>query len=239
MQTLYVRIADQKLVEISSHAPTPDFLDAIATNYGGVAADYAYYTMTAAEEVRVANGDEYTLIWVDKTIKGMDFSIEEKKDWLNVIISTTSNKVTFNSINIAKVQVYDPKQSYIQNDIVFSKDAIWKCQIASTDKEPATESTDWSQEAQAILATLSILIPDKSTIDKTANFTDNLPVRLPNGSASMEVTFTDGVCKKIILFNSFTNCGTWYIPADNIRVTLNGTNYRIDKQATFSGLLPF
>jgi hypothetical protein len=170
----------------------------------------------------------------------LDFSIEDNKGWLSASLSTTSNKVTLNSVDVSKVMDYTQNATYTQSDLVFFKDAIWKCQVTTIEEAPADLDTkSWSMEAPAAQLTLTILNSDRATTNTGAAFSDTLIVNTPKTSAKLEVTFTNGVCVKTILFNNTGDCGLWKIPSAQKRIDLNGKNYRIDKTVTFSANLPY
>ena len=61
--SIIANIHTQAQVEITSQTPTPSFMEAIAINYGGTAADYTYCTLTEEEYSRYINGDAFTLNW--------------------------------------------------------------------------------------------------------------------------------------------------------------------------------
>lgn len=238
--SIIANIKSQKQVEITSVTPTPQFLAAIAVNYGGTAADYTFYTLTAEEVIRLESGDEYALIWEGEKLLGVDFSIEDNKGWLRAEVSMVSSKVTFNSVDVQKVQVYQESASFVQNDLVFKDNAVWKCQEAVASKAPE-KGVSWSTEAPAVLLTLSILRPDRVTVDDKVEFSTVIPVGMSNDQvANMEAVFSQGICKKVIVLNSIQNCGDWSFPTENQKhLVLNGTSYRIDQVAKFSGLLPY
>lgn len=239
MFSIIANIKSKVKVEITSQIPTPAFMSAIAINYGGTADDYAYYTFTEEEFSRIENGDEYVLVWDKDVLKGVDFSIEDNKGWIRAEISSSANKVTLNAVDVQKVQVFKKGVAYSQNDYIFDADAIWKCQETLSSKDPGVD-TAWSKEASAVLLTLTILLADKVTVDTSANFSTRFPVNMPNEQiADMEVEFVNGICKKIIVLNSIGNCGDWSFPPERDHLDLNGTSYRVDTIATFSGLLPY
>lgn len=239
MLSIIVRINDQQIVELTSAIPTPAFMEAIAINYGGVASDYTFYTTTAEEEARIDNGDQYTLVWEVEKLLGIDFKIEDEKGWLSISLSSPTNKVTLNTFDVSQVKIFDSEVSYLQNELVYSADGVYKCQKVSSSVDPATQSTDWSREAFAIMATFNILLADKATIDTAANFKANLAIRLPGGSADLELNFVAGKCQKVIVLNSTNNCGTWTLPQNDTRVTLNSVEYRVVNQVSFKGILPY
>lgn len=237
--SIIANIKTQQKVELTSQTPTLAFLAAIATNYGGVPGDYTYYTLTSEEFDRVDDGDEYGLVWEGEKLLGVDFSPEDNKGWLRSVVSISESKVTFNSVDVQKVQIFDKGTSFTQNDLVFKDDAIWRCQEPSATKDPEI-GVAWSKEAPGVLLTLTILLADRATIDTSANFTDVIPVGMSNDKfANMKVEFINGVCKKVIVLNSIDNCGNWSFPQDQKHITLNGTSYRVDAVALFSGLLPY
>ena len=238
MFSIIANIREQKQVEITSQTPTPEFMSAIANNYGGVAEDYTYYTLTEEEFARLENGDEYLLVWDVEKLTGIDFSPEDNKGWIRAELSLSANKVALNSVDVQKVRVFEKGTSYSQNDYVFNTDAIWKCQETTASKDPGV-NTAWSKEAPAVLLTLTILRADKSTVDTAATFSAILPVSMPNDqTADMEVEFSSGICKKVIVLNDINNCGNWSFPSARDHIDLNGKSYRVDAIATFSGLLP-
>jgi hypothetical protein len=240
MLNLVARIKDQVVViPPTDQTMDSEFLKAVAINYGGAPEDYIIYQLTAEEEVRVDNGDEFILKWDGDKIVALDFSIEDAKGWLSVTLTTQAIKVTLNSVDIAKVKIPtgDPKESFVQGDLVFKDNSVVQCQVAS-DSTPSKSSVNWSVVAPAILVAFNILLPDKKTIDITANFTDSLDVRLPGRSAKLTITIVNGVCSIPMVFNSLDNCGEWTIPADS-RVVLNGMQYKVIEQQVFNGFLPY
>jgi hypothetical protein len=237
--SIIANIHTQTQVEITSQTPTPAFMEAIAANYGGTAADYTYYTLTEEETTRLENGDEYLLVWDGEKLTGLDFKPEDNKGWLRAEVTLSSNKVALNSIDVQKVKVFDKGTVYVQNDLVYNENTVWKCQEVTASKDPGINEA-WSKEASAVLLTLTILLADKVTVDEAASFSAKIPVSMPNDQmADMEVDFSQGVCQKVIVLNSIENCGSWSFPSAQDHITLNNKSYRIDKVAVFSGLLPY
>jgi len=82
---LVVRKADKTLVEQSGaySSPMPSnniILTNIVKKYGGETTDYEVYSITDDPTIeRVLNGDEYSLIWNDNAVTGLDFLLEESK----------------------------------------------------------------------------------------------------------------------------------------------------------------
>jgi len=241
MSTIIARISDGVIVERTSTVPTPGFMEAIAINYGGVASDYAYYTLTTNEETRIDNGDAYALNWNDGVITGVNFSLENSKGWLKLELSSKKAKVTLNIFDNSSVTVYNAASTYVQGDLVFSGKAVYKCQVTSisADDPDLGAPSNWKKQASALLLTATILQADKITVDTTANFTDSLTIKTPTNYADMELTFVNGVSSSVIVLNNTANCGTWVLPTDDTRVTLNSTEYRVVKQENFKGILPY
>jgi len=243
MKVFIARISDQQVVETVSQIPSPGFMDAIATNYGGVAADYTYYVLSAEEEARSDNGDSYTVMWQGNTITNLDFTVEDNKFWLNTKVSDTKNKVALNSVDVSKVIVYSEGGTHYQNDLVYKDGKVWKCQVVTSTSAPTEipgpSATDWSVEARSVLVTLSILKPDLSGVDITHNFVDYLLIKLPVGTASLEVKFVKGICEKVIVFTGISDCGNWFIPHAQVRVDMNGRNFRVKDRSSFMGILPY
>jgi hypothetical protein len=240
MLNLVARIKDQVVViPPTNQTMDGEFLKAVAINYGGVPEDYIIYSLTAEEEVRVDNGDEFIPKWEGEKIAALDFSVEDAKGWLSVSLTTQDIKVTLNSVDIAKVKIPtgNPAEIFSQGDLVFKENAIVKCLVAS-DSTPSKSSANWSVVAPAILTTFSILRPDRTTVDSSANFTDSLDVRLPGKEAKLSISFVNGVCSIPMVFNDLENCGEWTIPAES-RVVLNGVQYKVVEQKVFNGFLPY
>jgi hypothetical protein len=241
MTTIIARISDGVEVERTSSVPTPGLMEAIAINYGGVASDYTFYTLSETEENRISNGDSYVLKWRDGAITNIDFSLENAKGWLKLELSSAKAKVTLNIFDISSVTVYNASNTYLQGDLVFSDKAVYKCQVPSisADDPKIGDPANWKKQASALLLTATILQADKVSVDTTANFTDSLSIRTPSNTADMELTFVNGVCTSVIVLNNTANCGTWELPTDETRVTLNAIEYRVVKQERFKGILPY
>ena len=74
MLNLVARIKDQVVViPPTNQTMDGEFLKAVAINYGGVPEDYIIYSLTAEEEVRVDNGDEFIPKWEGEKIAALDF----------------------------------------------------------------------------------------------------------------------------------------------------------------------
>lgn len=82
---LVVRKADQTLVEQSGaySSPMPDnntILTNVVNNKGGETTDYEVYSITDDSTIeRVLAGDEYSLVWNDGAVTGLNFSPEDSK----------------------------------------------------------------------------------------------------------------------------------------------------------------
>lgn len=82
---LVVRKADKSLVEQSGaySSPMPDnntILLNVVNRNGGKTTDYEVYSITDDSTVeRVLNGDEYSLVWSDGVVTGLNFSPEDLK----------------------------------------------------------------------------------------------------------------------------------------------------------------
>lgn len=82
---LVVRKADQTLVEQSGvySSPMPDnntILTNVVNKNGGETTDYEVYSITDDSTIeRVLDGDEYSLVWNDGDVTGLNFSPEDSK----------------------------------------------------------------------------------------------------------------------------------------------------------------
>jgi len=61
----------------------------IPHNYGGKADDYSFHKMTENEQDRVKNGDSYEFTWTDNELTGIDFALEDDKQYIKVYADKT------------------------------------------------------------------------------------------------------------------------------------------------------
>lgn len=144
---LYIsgRIADQVIVETTGIAGNVDmtvYKNAIATNHGGVAADYYIYTLadSSTETKRIQAGDEHTFIWTNDEITGVDFSIEDNR-------------------KLFTIKTVDPDNKSIVKDTIVGDniDSV----IIQTQTCFADETVDTSINAEALIP---VLVPDGRTV---------------------------------------------------------------------------
>ena len=86
---LYIigRISDKKIVEkieIDSEVSIPKYMEAIAKNYGGVAADYSVLALAkdSPEAEKIRAGAEWEAVWVGSAISAVDFTVYESKGFI-------------------------------------------------------------------------------------------------------------------------------------------------------------
>lgn len=127
------RKSDESLVEQSGlyGSGNPDeitVLNNVILRYGGVSADYSvkYFLDNSTEAERLANGDEYTMIWIstsaDKYIDDVDFSIEDSKNWLRV--TSTKNTISGDGVDETRIRfrAYTPDLSGVDESYNEIKD---------------------------------------------------------------------------------------------------------------------
>jgi len=245
MSSLYIfgQISTQQELEKRrlSSDPAQGFLDALATNYtGGDVTDIAYYQTTQEEEDRISIDSDYTLVWTDGQITGLDFSIEFAKQWLRFSCSDIGIKANAPSdLEIENISIWTA-ETYSQNDYVYHNGAIWQCVVAnSTTSEPAVDNSDWSRICAAAELTVELLKPDKSGVVAGYNKSNNIPVTTNTLDSFLRINFQSGVGKAILFFGSVQDCGTWKFPSSDIRELIDGTDIRIDQQVELEVILPY
>lgn len=69
----------------SSNEPSDQIIFAnIIDKYSGTATDYCIFRINDATiaSVRIQNGDEFSLVWDNNIITGVDFTLEDSKPWI-------------------------------------------------------------------------------------------------------------------------------------------------------------
>jgi len=79
--------SDESLVEVLIRRPEWTIAQleiAIPANHGGVKGDYSFYKMSATEENRIINLDNYVLTWAVNEVTAIDFSPEDSKRFVKI-----------------------------------------------------------------------------------------------------------------------------------------------------------
>ena len=77
----------ETLVEVLLRRPEwtlAQLQNVIPINYGGVSGDYSFHQMSANDEVRVRNGDEYSVVWTANEISSVSFAPEDAKRYVKI-----------------------------------------------------------------------------------------------------------------------------------------------------------
>lgn len=109
-------------IKIETHLSRPDFTlaglqNAIPINYGGAANDYSFYQMTAPEEVRTRNGDEFDYVWTGSDLTGMTFAPEDAKRIIKLF--TDTDEIDGDGVDVANLtlQVWQTDNSAIDTAV--------------------------------------------------------------------------------------------------------------------------
>ena len=241
-------ISTQAIVEvIYDRVLTQGLKDALAANHAdGDVSLLFFYTTTEAEEARVRVGDEYGLTWVSDAIIGLDFSAEDNKPYLRVVVSRDTLKADAPSdLALSSIGVW-VAGTYNQGDYAYRNNTIFQCTAASTTQTPTASATDWSRICSAISMTLTALQPDKVTVLTGFNSLVTIPVTdNTHRSIPLLCQFASGVCTTVIAFKSISECGSWYFPGSSneiIAVDISDsseTKINVEAQKVLNVILPF
>jgi len=241
-------ISTEEVVEvIYDRELTPGLKSALASNHaeGDINALY-FYTLTQEDEDRVRARDEYTVVWVEGAITGLDFSIEDNKPYLRLEVSRDIVKADAPSdLALTGIGVWSAG-TYNQGDYSYNNNNIWQCTATSSTDEPNTASADWKKVCSAIRLDLTALRPDGTTVltgfSKPVFFlvSDNTGREIP-----ILCPFSSGLCSIVLAFQNISECGTWSFPYSTdevaaIDVTDNSeTAIKVEQQILVKVILPF